>query len=193
MDQAIWELIRASGITAVVLLTVAVAMGISVNVRALDAIMKRAWVNEAHGFISPLSLAVMLFHLVLVVLNRHLPINLVESLVPFASGWRPAAMALGTAGLYLSVLLILTSHFKPTIGHRAWRMIHYGGFAGWLAALAHGVFAGSDSGVIWMQYLYLASFAAVVFLTAFRVLAPSRQARPLPERPVATATLRQPR
>ena len=178
MDQLIWELIRASGITAVVLLTVAVAMGVSVNVRALDSLMKRAWVNEAHRFISLIALAVMVIHLVLVVLNRHVPINLVEALVPFASGWRPVALALGTGGLYLSAVLILSSYFKPAIGHRAWRMIHYGGFLGWLAAISHGVAAGSDTDVVWMQYVYLASFSVVTFLTAFRVLAPSRKAMP---------------
>ena len=77
-------------------------MGVSVNVRALDSLMKRAWVYEMHQFISLTSLAMIVFHLLLVVLNRHVPINLVEALVPFASGWRPLALTLGTGGLYLS-------------------------------------------------------------------------------------------
>lgn len=185
MDQLIWELIRASGITAVVLLTVAVAMGISVNVRALDAFMRRAWVNEAHGFVSLLSLAMMVFHFGLVVANRHVPITLAESLVPYLSEWRRAALALGTAALYLSAVLILSSYFNSAIGHRAWRAIHYAGFLGWAAAMLHGVTAGSDAGVVWVQWVYLVSFAVVMFLTAFRVLAPSRRAG-RPERAVAT-------
>lgn len=174
MDQVIWELIRSSGITAVVLLTVAVAMGISVNVRALDGFMKRAWVNEAHGFISLLSLAMMIFHLILVVANRHVPIGLSEALVPGLAGWRPAALALGSGALYLSAVLILSSYCKRAIGHRTWRVIHYGGFLGWAAAMLHGLTAGSDTTVVWVQYVYLASFGAVLLLTAFRVLAPSR-------------------
>jgi predicted ferric reductase len=175
VDQLIWEFIRASGITAVVLLTVAVAMGISVNVRALDALMKRAWVHEAHGFISLLSLAMMLLHVVLVVVNQHVPMSLAESLVPGVADWKPAALALGIAGLYLSAVLTLSSYLKPAIGHRTWRAIHYGGFLGWAAAMLHGVTAGSDADVVWLQYLYLASLAGVIFLTAFRVLAPSRR------------------
>lgn len=174
MDQLIWELIRSSGITAVMLLTVAVAMGISVNVRALDGFMKRAWVNEAHGFISLLSLAMMVLHLTMVVVNRHVPISLAEALIPGLAGWRPAALALGTGALYLSAVLILSSYFKRAIGHRTWRVIHYGGFLGWAAAMLHGVTAGSDTEAIWVQYVYLASFGAILFLTAFRVLAPSR-------------------
>lgn len=193
MDQLIWELIRASGITAVVLLTVAVAMGISVNVRALDAFMKRAWANEAHGFISLMSLAMMAFHLGLVVSNRHVPISLAESLVPALADWRPAALALGTTALYLSVVLVLSSYFKPAIGHRTWRAIHYAGFLGWAAAMLHGVTAGSDTDVVWVQYVYLASFAAVMFLTAFRVLAPSRRRGLAAERAAAPAGLGQPR
>ncbi len=177
MDRAIWELIRASGISTLVLLTLAVSMGISVNVRALDSVVKRAWVNEAHQFVSLLALAFMLFHLSLVVVNRHVPISLGESLIPLSATWRPVALALGTMSLYLSSLLVLSSYFKPLIGHRAWRLIHYAGFAGWGLAMAHGLIAGSDSGVVWMQYLYLSAFAAVMFLTAFRVLAPTRSAR----------------
>ena len=180
MDELIWEMIRASGLTAVVLLTVSVAMGISVNVRALDAVMKRAWVNEAHSFVSILSLAVMVLHLILVVINRHVPITLAESLFPGVADWRPAALALGTASLYLSAVLILSSYFKSAIGHRTWRAIHYAGFLGWIAAMLHGVTAGSDTGVVWMQYLYLGSFSVVLFLTAFRVLAPSRRMAPQP-------------
>lgn len=188
MDQTIWELIRASGLTAVVLLTVAVAMGVSVNVRALDSLMKRAWVYEVHQFVSLLSVMMMGLHLLLVVLNRHVPISLVESLVPSASHWRPVATALGTVGLYLSVVLVLSSYFKPAIGHRAWRVIHYGGFLGWAAAVTHGLTAGSDSGVVWVQYVYLASFALVAFLTTFRVLAPSRAGRAAAETRVAATT-----
>lgn len=174
MDQLIWELIRSSGITAVMLLTVAVAMGISVNVRALDGFMKRAWVNEAHGFLSILSLAMMTLHLTLVVVNRHVPISLAEALIPGLAGWRPAALGLGTGALYLSGVLVLSSSFKHAIGHKTWRLIHYGGFLGWVAAMLHGVTAGSDTEAIWVQYVYLASFGAILFLTAFRVLAPSR-------------------
>ncbi len=177
MDRVVWELIRASGISAVILLTVAVSMGISVNVRALDSLMKRAWVNEAHQFVALLAVVFTLSHLVLVVANRHVPISLGESLIPLSSSWRPSALALGTMSLYLSSLLVLSSYFKALIGHRAWRLIHYAGFAGWGAAIAHGLTAGSDTGLVWMQYLYLLAFAAVMFLTVFRILAPTRTAR----------------
>jgi len=186
MDELIWELIRASGITAVVLLTVSVAMGISVNVRALDAVMKRAWVNEAHGFVSLLFLSMMVLHLTLVVANRHVPISLAESLVPYLADWRPAALALGTAALHLAAMLTLSSHFNAAIGHRAWRAIHWGGFLCWAVAMLHGVTAGSDSDVVWMQYVYLLSLATVMFLTVFRVMAPSRRTSRQAERTLVT-------
>jgi sulfoxide reductase heme-binding subunit YedZ len=151
--------------------------------------MKRAWVHEAHGFLSLLALAMMLLHVVLVVVNRHVPIGLAESLVPGVAGWKPAALALGIAGLYLSAVVTFSSYIKPAIGQRTWRAIHYGGFLGWAAAMLHGVTAGSDTDAVWMQYAYLASFGVVVFLTAFRVLAPSRRSRPPGERGPATAAL----
>jgi len=181
VDQTVWQLIRASGLTAAVLLTIAVAMGVSLNVRALDSLVKRAWVYEVHQFVALLCLMMVGLHLLLVALNRHVPINLLESLIPLASPWRPTAIALGTLGLYLSLVLVLSSYFKSAIGHRTWRIIHYGGFLGWAAAMLHGLAAGSDTGTVWVQYVYLAEFALVAFLTTFRVLAPSRLVRPSAE------------
>lgn len=173
VEVTVWQFIRASGLVAFVLLTVSTAMGIAVNVRALDALMKRAWVYEAHQTLSVLALAMTSIHVVLLVLDPYLPFQVLEVLVPFAARWRPVPSALGTVALYLTALLIGTSYARQWIGQRTWRLIHYGGFAGWLTALLHGVSSGSDSGLWWVQWLYLLSGAGVGFLTIFRLLAPS--------------------
>jgi len=173
LEVTVWQFIRASGLVAFVLLTVSTAMGIAVNVRALDALMRRAWVYEAHQTLSVLALVMTVLHVALLVLDPYLPFKVLEVLVPFAAHWRPVPSALGTIALYLTALLILTSYLRQKIGQKAWRLIHYGGFAGWLAALLHGIASGSDSGLWWIQWLYLLSGAGVGFLTTFRLLAPS--------------------
>ncbi len=173
VEVTLWQFIRASGLVAFLLLTVSTAMGIAVNVRALDGLMRRAWVYEAHQTLSVLALVMTAFHILLLLVDPYLPFRVLEVLVPFAARWRPIPSALGTIGLYLTALLIVTSYARQRIGQKAWRLIHYGGFAGWLAALLHGVASGSDSGLWWVQWLYLFSGASVGFLTIFRVLAPS--------------------
>jgi sulfoxide reductase heme-binding subunit YedZ len=169
-DVLLWELIRASGLVAYVLLSLAVAIGIAVRVRALDWLMKRAWVFESHQVTSVLSLSFTVLHVVLLLVNGHVRFAVWEILVPGASSWRPLASALGTIGLYLLALLVASSYVRSLIGQKAWRAIHYSAFLAWILALGHGITAGSDSATPWVQYMYLGSGFVVVFLSVFRVL-----------------------
>jgi predicted ferric reductase len=169
-DVIVWELIRASGLLAYALLSAAVMLGVAVRVRALDWAMRRAWVFEFHQVLSVLALAFTGLHMLLLAVNSHVPFGVTAILVPFASEWRPLGAALGTLSFYLIGLLIVSSYMRGRIGQRAWRAIHFGGFAGWVMALAHGVAAGSDTGAPWVQYMYLATAGVVLFLTLFRII-----------------------
>jgi sulfoxide reductase heme-binding subunit YedZ len=170
LDYRVWEMIRASGLIAYVLLSVSMIVGIAVRVRALDWLMKRAWVLEGHQMLSILALIFTASHMTFTLMNQYVPFSLAGILVPFASGWRPAATVLGIVAFYLLVLLTFSSWLRPVIGQKAWRTIHYSAFAVWVMALGHGVFAGSDTSVPWVQWMYLLSAAAVGFLIVFRVL-----------------------
>lgn len=175
-DLAAWQFIRASGLAAFVLLSVVVLLGVAVNVRALDFLMKRAWVNEGHQTLSLVAVTFTGLHVMLLLVNRHVPFTLAGVLAPFASEWKPLPAALGSVSMYLTLGLAASSYVRSAIGYRTWRTIHYAGFAGWAIALVHGVSAGSDSGLLAVQYLYLVAGASVVFLVLFRVLAPSERA-----------------
>jgi len=111
-------------------------------------------------------------HVPLVLLNSHVPFGIADVLVPFASSWEPLAVAMGVAAMYLVVLLVASSWARPYIGQKTWRSLHYSSFLAWLAALGHGVFAGTDAGVDWVFFLYLGTAAAVAFMLAYRVLIP---------------------
>ena len=170
-DMALWELIRASGVLAYVLLSIAVFMGLAVKLRALDGLMRRPWVFEAHQSVSLAALAMVAFHVLLLLFNRHVPFTASQALVPFTASWKPLPSALGTLSLYLVTALVATSYVRGSIGYKTWRAIHYGGFAAWAAAMVHGLTVGSDAGQIWVQYLYLVTGAAVAVLIGWRVLA----------------------
>ncbi len=176
LDLAAWQFIRASGLAAFVLLSGSMFLGVAVNVRALDSLMKRAWVNEGHQTLSLLALTFTGLHIALLLVNRHVPFSPAGVLVPFTSEWEPLPAALGSVATYLVFALVASSYVRPAIGHRTWRVVHYAGLAGWAIALVHGVSAGSDSGLLVVQYLYLVAGASVVFLVLFRVLAPSERA-----------------
>jgi sulfoxide reductase heme-binding subunit YedZ len=169
-DLLLWELIRASGLIAYALLSLAVILGVGVRARAFDWLAKRAWVFEFHQVISVLALAFTALHALLLLGNAHVPFGLMEILVPFTSRWRTGATASGTVALYLLAALVITSYMRARIGEQVWRSVHYSGFLAWGIALFHGVFAGNDSSTVWVQYLYVGTGALVALLTVFRIL-----------------------
>jgi predicted ferric reductase len=169
-DVILWELIRASGFVAYILLSAGVALGVAVRVRALDWLMRRAWVYDFHQVISILALVFTVLHVALLLVNDHVPFNFAGVLLPFSSDWRPLASALGIGSLYLLALLTASSYVRARIGQKTWRAIHYGGFLAWVMALGHGLSAGSDTDSVWVQYLYLGTGSLVGFLTLFRLL-----------------------
>jgi predicted ferric reductase len=185
MDMLIWQFIRATGLLAYVLLSGSVFLGISINVRALDGLTKRAHVYEGHQTISVVALGLALMHVTLLFLNRHVGFTLVTALVPFASPWRPLAISMGIGALYLTATLVISTYYRSSIGQTMWRTIHYGGFAAWFMALGHGLSAGSDTDLAWVQYVYLLTAAAVTLVLIFRILAPSGR-RKAPDRPATS-------
>lgn len=101
----------------------------------------------------------------------------VAALVPFASGHRPVAVGLGAVALDLLVAVLLTSALRTRLPHRAWRAVHWAGYALWPVALAHGLLlADVDSGVLPVVVLDVLCLAAVGISVAWRVAAPRKAA-----------------
>ena len=173
LDLVLWQFIRSAGLLTYVLLSASVVMGMALKSRAFDQFLKRPWVNELHGSLSAAALVTLLFHVALVLANSHVGFGLKDVFIPFASSWRPLPIALGVLAMYLIGLLALSTRLRPIIGQKAWRTIHYGSFLAWAMALVHAVDAGSDSTVVWVQVLYLASAAAVFLLLSYRILLPT--------------------
>jgi predicted ferric reductase len=169
-DTVTWEFIRASGLAAYTLLTASVALGLSVSTRATDPVSKRAHVNEGHQTVSILAGAMIGLHMVLLLFHDYIRFGVPDILIPFASDWQPLPVAMGIVATYLVVALLVSSAVRSHIGYSAWRTIHYAAFAAWALAAVHGVFSGSDSGSVLVQYLYIGSVAIVMLLLVFGAL-----------------------
>jgi predicted ferric reductase len=172
-----WYLGRSSGFVAYWLLFASVAMGLAVSSRVFDGVLGRPWVYEIHKFLSIFVLGMMVFHALIMLPDPYAKFSIGELLIPFRSEFRSTAMAAGIFTLYASLFITGTFYIKGLIGQKMWRWIHYLTFGLFISAMGHGIWTGTDSGKEWVQYSYLASAVAVVFLTFFRILA-SRSARP---------------
>lgn len=176
-SKVTWYLTRSSGITAYLLLTLSMLTGLGVFTRLLDALTPRANSFTLHEHLSWLALGFTGLHAGVLVFDRYQPFRLAELLTPFLSAWRPAPVAFGILAMYAMVLVNVSFYLKPRLSHRAWQIIHFASYALFALATAHGVFAGSDSNQVWMQWFYLFSGAAVLFFTLYRILRAPREGR----------------
>jgi predicted ferric reductase len=174
-----WYLGRSAGFVAYWLLFSSVALGLAISSRFFDGLLGRPWVFELHKFLSVFVLIVMAFHALIMLPDPYADFKLRELLVPFQSHYRGTAVALGILVLYGSAIISASFYLKGLLGQKGWRLLHYLSFLLFVGALAHGVWAGTDSGKTIVQVSYLASGTVVLFLTLFRVLA-TRAARRKP-------------
>jgi predicted ferric reductase len=166
--HAFWYLTRATGMVSFVLLTASVSLGLLMTAKASSRLRRNA-IYDIHRFLALLTLTLTAVHVFIVLPDEFISFSVWELLVPFASPYEPAFMALGTLALYLMGVVVATFYMRPLVPYAAWRAIHYATFSVFAMALAHGIGAGSDSGTFWAQGLYFAGGGIVVVLLALRV------------------------
>jgi len=165
-----WYVVRAGGLVAFALLTLATVLGLLLSGRARMPDWPRFAVEDVHRFVGLATAVFVGIHGVGLLLDDYLPFSLTQLLVPGTAPYRPLATALGVIALELLVALALTNRFRDRLSYRFWRRAHYANFAVWALALLHGVTAGTDSREPWALTLYAVSAATVAGLTAWRVL-----------------------
>ena len=193
MANSLWIATRALGITAYLLLSLAMVVGLSLSTRTAPR-NKLVSPLALHRTLSLLAILTTLGHAGLLLFDEKVAFGMGELLIPLRSSYRPFAVGLGTVGLYLLLLLELSQHVRKWIGQTAWRAMHGLTFLLYLAATFHGISAGSDSARPALWLLYLGSAAAVtgsLFLRLFRVVVPLRAASSsLPTSPTSGANVR---
>jgi predicted ferric reductase len=165
--QLWWYVTRASGIVAYLLLWLSIVLGLAVSSKFLDRMLDRVFTYDFHQFISLLSIAFILVHAGVLLLDRYLPYSIWQILVPFISPYRPFWVGVGVVGFYLTLLVTVTFYIRKRIGMRAFRVIHILSLVGYLGATLHGIFAGTDSPLASMQLVYKGTGLVVIFMTAF--------------------------
>lgn len=168
--QSFWYLSRASGMVAYLLLWVSVTWGLLLTTRLGKLFLSSPLMLDAHQFLSNLGVGFAFFHGLILMGDQYLSFPLSAVLIPFAGAYAPLLVAAGQIGLWFSLLLIISFYVRRWIGVKAWRMVHYLGFAGYWLVLIHAVLLGSDSGHPLVAVLYLVTAAVMIFLTAYRIL-----------------------
>lgn len=165
-----WIVLRAAGIGAYMLLFLSVAWGLVATTGVLGRRLSKASAVAVHQFLSTCGFVLLGVHIGGLLVDSYMPFGVADVLVPVASSYRPAATALGVIAMYASVFIVVTSWMRKRIGTAWWRRSHLLAVPTFGMAMAHGVFAGSDSARPWMWWIYVATALVLVFLLVVRGL-----------------------
>lgn len=165
---SLWITSRAAGVTAFLALTLDVVFGLFVSTGAADRLVPRARSVDTHRWLSTVALTLTLVHAIALIGDRFVRFDALDLVVPFLSSYRSVAVAFGVLAAYGALLVHLSFSLRRRIGTKTWRKLHYLSFFVFIAALLHGLFAGSDSGSPGMQALYLSSVTVVGALGIYR-------------------------
>ena len=183
-----WNLLRAAGIGAYLMLYLSVAWGLVATTSIVTKRVSKVSSNLFHQFVATTGVVLLGVHLALLLIDGFMPFAPLDLILPLRSAYRPIPIALGIAAMFAMVAIVVSSWLRKPIGVRLWRAIHLAAVPAFALALGHGVFAGTDTNRPWMAAMYAITGLSVVFLTIVRGLTygyrPPRPERPATARPV---------
>ena len=166
-----WYVARAAGLVAFGFLTLSVWLGLAMSTRLLGN-TKQKMLFGWHQTLAWTGLSMLALHAGALLFDPTLHFGLGSVLVPFASPWRPGAVAAGVVAGWTTLMLAVSFRLRTVIGQKGWRRLHYASFVAFFLALGHALTSGTDlrgaSGPI------VAALAAgpVIWLTFYRILMP---------------------
>lgn len=170
--QVWWHVARATGIVAWALLSASVIWGLLLTTRLARGRPTPAWLLDLHRFLGGTAVLATAMHLGGLVADDFVHFDVVDLTVPFASSWKPGAVALGVVSVYLLAAIELTSLLMRRLPRRAWRAVHMSSYVLFWTATFHFLLAGTDAtNVLAVLGIDLVT-VTVVFLTLVRILSP---------------------
>ena len=172
----VWLAARATGVTALVLLTAQVTLGLVLSHPTNKSTWKLSktifpWHDHLWVFVA----SFLGVHVVSLVLDPWAGVGIEGALIPGLSAYRSVPVALGTLALYAFLVTALTARFTKLLPRGMWLVLHRVSGVTLALAWVHGMLAGTDSRAL--QPLYIACGLAVLGAIAYRYWA-VRQARP---------------
>ena len=165
-----WYVARSGGLVSWWLSSLAVLWGLSLSTRLIRGRGIPAWLLASHRHLGALTLVFTAVHVGGLVADDYVDFGIAEVLFPFASTWRPGAVAWGVVSLHLLVAIEITSLLMKRIRRRLWRAVHLASFAVFAMGSAHAFTAGTDRGNVAVQWTGLIVGTLFVFLVVFRQL-----------------------
>jgi methionine sulfoxide reductase heme-binding subunit len=172
-----WWVTRASGIVAWVVVAAAVVWGLLASTKLIRKRGMPAWILDLHRYLGTLTIVFVAVHVGAIWLDSFVTFTPTQLVVPFASSWRPHAVAWGIFATYLLLAIQITSWAMRRLPRKLWHRVHVLSLPMLVLATVHGFLAGTDRSNRVLQWSAFVVMLGVVFLLAVRMLSPSRPSR----------------
>jgi sulfoxide reductase heme-binding subunit YedZ len=177
MEHAWWLASRASGLVALGLVTISVALGLTMAGR----LSKKPGANRAlsaiHEQTAVTGLVAIAVHGLTLLGDPWLHPGPGGISIPFVIDYRPLWTGLGIIGGWLAAVLGLSFYMRKRIGPRLWRKAHRATIIVFALGVAHTLGAGTDAASPWLFYPLILVSAWIAVLFAARVAAGIRKGR----------------
>lgn len=188
IDYGWWLASRASGITAFLLVSCSVTLGLAMATRLLRGRVKALTLVKAHEHLALAGLVAIAVHAITLLGDKWLRPGAGGVLVPFTMSYRPGFTGLGIIAAYLAAALGLSFYARRRIGAKRWRSLHRLTLLVYALGVIHTLGAGTDASTPWLRTILVVSGAPILFLALVRWLpGPAATAGPASRRQAAEA------
>jgi sulfoxide reductase heme-binding subunit YedZ len=170
MDYAWWLASRASGIVALVLIALSVAIGLAMAAKAFRKPGLPRILIAIHEHAALAALVAIAVHGITLLGDHWLAPGIAGITVPFVIDHEPVFTGLGIIGGYLAAILGLTFYVRRRIGTKRWRNAHRLTPIVYVLGVIHTIGSGSDAGTVWLTLILLATGTPILYLGILRAL-----------------------
>ena len=150
MEYAWWLASRASGIVALVLIALSVAIGLAMAAKAFRKPGLPKILIAIHEHAALAALVAIAVHGITLLGDHWLDPGILGITVPFVIDHEPVFTGLGIIGGYMAAILGLTFYIRRRVGTRRWRNLHRLTPVVYVLGVIHTLGSGSDAGTAWM-------------------------------------------
>ncbi len=174
-----WLASRASGVAALVFVTVSVCLGLMMASRMMRRPGFSRVMTALHEQTALAGMLAIAVHAITLIGDPWLKPGVIGVLVPFTMDYRPFYSGLGVIAGILALFLGLTFYARRDVGSKFWRKIHRATILVYLLAVIHTVGAGTDASSPWMFWWLVTTTPVVTGLFIYRITTAIRRGRKL--------------
>ncbi len=174
-DHAWWLASRASGLVALVLVTISVGIGLTMAGKLMRGPGRARTLVAIHEHTALAGLIAIAVHGITLLGDAFLRPGLAGIAIPGAIDYRPLWTGLGIVAGYLAAALGLSFYARRRIGARLWRRAHRLTIVVYALAVAHTLGSGTDASSPWLRAWLFLTAPPIAILLAIRMTEPWRR------------------